>query len=102
MELADENTFYECSSYGPDGVGPRSSRGSAASQLLFGSDRPMARPESLLAAGAAPRAAGENTRRALGEPLPALAAAALASATPGELVAHAPDRRPQRGLVPAR
>jgi len=69
VRLSDPNTFYECSSYGPDTwVALESKVG--ASQLLFGSDRPMARPESVLGEGLSWWQVADNTRRALGEPAP--------------------------------
>ncbi len=99
LTVVEENTFYECSSYGPEAWTALESR-VGRSQLLFGSDRPMARPESQLQQELPREQLAQNTRRALGKPLPAL------SLRPSEprrgVVAHAPGQTPQRGLVPAR
>jgi 6-methylsalicylate decarboxylase len=67
--FADPNTFYECSSYGPETWAALESK-VGASQLLFGSDRPMARPESVLGESLSRWQVADNTRRALAEPAP--------------------------------
>jgi 6-methylsalicylate decarboxylase len=97
VELADANTFYECSSYGPDAWSALESR-VGASQLLFGSDRPMARPEPVLGPQLPWWHVADNTRRALGEPVAAVRpqrAATHRHQAPGA------ERALQRGLVPA-
>lgn len=94
----DENTFYECSSYGPDAWAALQSR-VGSSQLLFGSDRPMARPESPPAAGLPGAQLADNTRRALGAPLPALH---VQSSQTRASRARPAGQAPERGLVPAR
>ena len=114
VRLSDPNTFYECSSYGPETWAALESK-VGASQLLFGSDRPMARPESVLGESLSWWQVADNTRRALGEPAPV-------SRLPRHPVArreepHGPGARglerraaaepqsaeatPRRGLVPA-
>ncbi len=98
VTLGDPNTFYECSSYGPDAWAALESR-VGPSQLLVGSDRPMARPESALWAGLPRRRVAENTHRALGNPV-----AAVRVRRPQALWlqdAHAAPQAMQRGLVPA-
>ena len=98
VELADPNTFYECSSYGPDLWEALESQ-VGASQLLFGSDRPMARPEFVLGEGLPWWQVVENTRRALGGPLPAAPprrARERRHPQPREA-----ERQPRGGLVPA-
>ena len=95
----DENTFYECSSYGPDAWAALESR-VGPSQLLFGSDRPMARPESPLAAGLPGGQLADNTRRALGAPLPLRQV--RPSQPPRASLAPLNGQTPARGLVPAR
>ncbi len=101
LALGDPDTFYECSSYGPDAwaaleslVGP--------SQLLFGSDRPMARADSVLGSGLAGRQAAINARRALGEPAATLRLHRTAAqrTAPRRLPAPGAEQIMRHGLVP--
>ncbi len=114
VRLSDQNTFYECSSYGPETWAAVESK-VGASQLLFGSDRPMARPESILCEGLSWWQVADNTRRALGEAAPAARLQRHRGA--GREEPHGPGARglerrgvaesqgaeatPRRGLVPA-
>ena len=98
VELADPNTFYECSSYGPDLWEALESQ-VGAWQLLFGSDRPMARPEFVLGEGLPWWQVVENTRRALGGRLPTTRPRRARERRHTQPLQA--ERQPRGGLVPA-